>query len=489
MGSTVLRFVVACAAAAFVAGSASGADDLSQAKTLLAGRTEPSVRSGAELCLKIGTADAMELLMKVLEDDQPHFRDIVWEVIPKFTDAYARQVVAAKMRVVEKTPHLKEWCAQALGEFGVADFLGPLKTALTSTDAGLRAQAARSIGRIKDKSALPALKERLRDEDPFARAEAIEAAARVAPAECKGALWEGLRDSDAGVRCALLSVVPELYPDLAVETAATALVDPDWRPRMQAVENLCAARTKAGIDALLPATSDGRPAVALKANAWLQSVTGMKFTLREQWEPWWKANRATFNFPEKPGESAPVDAKGRTMAAFAGLEVTSDHVVFVIDRSSDMLRTLKDGKTKAVASREALETTLANLPGGVVFGVVAYGAKTVSFSKKPTPLDPKARAAALKFLDGVPCEGRKNIWEVLETSIADGTIDTVYLLSSGEPEVGLYVHWNRVVDHLRFLNRHYKVVFNCVSYSDSKWYRDQIEKIAESTGGKFTARE
>ena len=77
--------------------------------------------------------------------------------------------------------------------------------------------------------------------------------------------------------------------------------------------------------------------------------------------------------------------------------------------------------------------------------------------------------------------------EILEMVVGDPRIDTVYLLSSGEPEVGLYVHWNRVTEHLRKLNRFHKVKVHTVVWSDRKWYRDQLQKIAECTGGRFIA--
>src|SRR5262245_7696367 len=482
--------LVACAAVAPPA-DAGGSDDadLARAKQLLASGKEGTVGQGARLCLKVGTADAMEALIAVLDGENPHFRDLVWEVIPKFTDPYARQVVAARLKSTARVARTKEWCAQALGEYGVADFVGVLRGALTSGDDLLRAAAARALGRIGDKSAFGVLKERLRDDDPFARAAVIEALARIDPPAAKGFLWEGLRDADPGVRCSLLAAVPSIYRDLAEETAANALDDADWRPRAQAVENLCAARTKTAVDVLVRATGDGRPAVAQRAISYLQTETGMKFTLRDQWASWWKENREKFAFGEGAKSSAAADAKGRTGAAFNGLEVTSDHVVFVIDKSADMLRPLKNGKVKNVAAQEELEATLAALPAGVTFNVVTYGAKTQSFAKKAVTLDAKSRAAAMKFVTGVSCDGSKNIWEVVDTVVRDGTIDTAYLLSSGEPEVGLYVHWNRVCEHLAIVNRHYKVVFHGVSYTDSDWFRQQIQHIAESTGGKFTARQ
>jgi hypothetical protein len=57
--------------------------------------------------------------------------------------------------------------------------------------------------------------------------------------------------------------------------------------------------------------------------------------------------------------------------------------------------------------------------------------------------------------------------------------------SSGEPDIGEYVHWNRVTWHLRELNRFQKVVVHTIAYSNSEWYRDQLSKIAEIAGGEF----
>jgi hypothetical protein len=40
--------------------------------------------------------------------------------------------------------------------------------------------------------------------------------------------------------------------------------------------------------------------------------------------------------------------------------------------------------------------------------------------------------------------------------------------------------------HLKDHNRFHKLVIHTIAYSDNKWYRDQLEKIAEATGGEFT---
>jgi hypothetical protein len=63
------------------------------------------------------------------------------------------------------------------------------------------------------------------------------------------------------------------------------------------------------------------------------------------------------------------------------------------------------------------------------------------------------------------------------------------MLSSGEPDIGEYVHWNRVTWYLKELDRFHKVVVHTIAYSNSPWYRDQLAKIAEVTGGEFKGSE
>jgi len=73
----------------------------------------------------------------------------------------------------------------------------------------------------------------------------------------------------------------------------------------------------------------------------------------------------------------------------------------------------------------------------------------------------------------------------VKRAIVDPDLDTVFLLSTGEPEIGTYVHWNRVTWQLQELNRFQKVVIHTIAYSADEGYRGQLQKIAEATGGEF----
>jgi hypothetical protein len=159
-----------------------------------------------------------------------------------------------------------------------------------------------------------------------------------------------------------------------------------------------------------------------------------------------------------------------------------------VDKSLSMRSNAASGGTKDARARAELDATLQALRGSTfVFNAYTYGAEQRRMSKKPVELDEKSHKAVLEFIDGAAPEGRKAIWEILETVVSDPLLDTVYLLSSGEPEVGLYVHWNRVTEHLAELNRFHKVTVHTVVWSESQWFRDQLRKIAECTGGSFVA--
>ena len=461
-------------------------EKLDRAAVLLTGPKEPQVRDGANLCLEVNDVDAVELLLKVLGSSQPHYRDIVWEVLPKITDPYARRAVMQELKQNRKDEGVRQWCAELLGMYGDVELAGPLVDVLGDNDARLRAAAARALGKLKFEPAAKKLEKLVADKDPIARANAIEALARIDASAYAATFSAGLHDADGGVRCALLGAQPQLYASQVETTAATLLSDPDWRPRLQCVENLGPIRTLSAVDALVEASGDGRPVVAAKATAFLQELSGKKFTLKAQWELWWKEARAAFQFPDgKQKASTPAPSEHRTSAKYHGIDVASDHVAFVLDKSADMTRSGGAGTKDALALAE-LRRALDHLQGGTFrFNVWTYGDETRRLEKQPIALDEKSEKRALAWVEKVDCKGNKAIWDVLQAVVSEPDIDTVFLLSSGEPEVGLYVHWNRVCEQLADLNRFHKVVVHTVCWSDSKWYREQLEHIALATGGTF----
>jgi HEAT repeat protein len=447
-------------------------------------RSEDSVRRGAQMCRDINSRASIEVLLKVLNDIQPHFRDIVWEVLPQFTDIYAQKRIEHELKTNQKEPDVRQWCAELLGLYQRKDFGAALLAALKDRSLGVVAAAARSLGQIQFADAAKELVKLVTHKDRLVRANALEALVRIDATEYGPQLLGALAEADAGVRCALLGLVPELMPKLVIERSTAALSDADWRPRMQAVDNLIPLKSKESIDGLIKAAGDGRPAVRLRAVSGLQKVTSKGFQEQREWQAWWGAARETWEHgKDKP---APEKAGARTVASYHGIEVTSDHVAFMIDKSSSMLQNLKSqAGTKEAAAEKELDTILGQLHGQLTFNVFTYEDDVSAFLKAPVKLDKDTHKKAVAFVAKAHCKGSKNIWNALEAIVANPELDTVFLLSSGEPEEGTYVHWNRVCRYLEELNRFHKVVVHTVSYTDSQWYREQLQKIAAATGGTW----
>ncbi len=468
------------------------APDLQRAAELLGERAEQQVREGAMICQRANNVAAVELLLAVMQQTErrthlhlapAHYRDICWEALTQITDHYARLRVELELKK-GRDPRVRQWCAELLGIYGEPGFAEVLQKALTAKEPDLVRWAARSLGMIGNSSVVKQLEAVTRHKDDYARANAIEALARLDKDNYLARFTAAIaQDGSGGVRCALLGAAPQLCPEQLEALCVTALRDADWRPRMQAVENLGKVKTKTAVDGLITALGDGRPVVAARALRELQELTGQPIEQPDIWARWWADNRETFAFPE--GRGVPSRKQGTTVS-YNGVPVDSDHAAFLIDKSVMMQQQLQ---SKGVPKEEAAVAELARvfelLDEKITFNVYNYEETLDAFVKKPIKLTGKSRKRALTFA-AAPSKGKaKDIWLALDTVVADATLDTVYLLSSGEPDIGLYVHYNRVTRHLADLNRFYKVTVHTVAYTDSEWFRDQLKKIAEVTGGHF----
>ncbi|MEO6596461.1 MAG: HEAT repeat domain-containing protein [Planctomycetota bacterium] len=485
-------FAFALLVAAALPAQAKPPDPLARARELLASRSEQEVNEGADLCAKENSVAAVELLLETLEQTERrthlhlapgHYRDIVWDRLVKITDAYARRRVEQELKS-GKDPKVRQWCAELLGTYGDAGFGDTLRKALSARDDDLQRWAARSLGMLKYEAAQSELLALSRNKNDYERANAIEALARIDASKHLALFTSAIaNDKSGGVRCALLGAAPEVSAEETEDLCAKALQDTDWRPRMQAVQNLGKIKTKTSVDNLLLALNDGRPVVAARTLRELQELTGQPIEQASVWVKWWADNRATFAFPDQRG-LAKREQSGTV--SYNGVPVDSDHVAFLIDKSIQMQQRLESkGMTKEDAAHAELQRVLELLDEKITFNVYNYDIAVSALGAKPVKLTSRTRAKALSFA-AAPSKGReKDIWQVLDTVLPDATLDTCYLLSSGEPDTGLYVHWNRVTRHLADLNRFHKVVVHTVAYTDNEWFRDQLKKIAEVTGGHF----
>src|SRR5262245_34517551 len=283
--------------------------DLGRARSLLEATAEKDVREGMEMCVRANDVPAVELMLEMMEETDRrtrlhlapgHYRDVVWDGLVRITDPYARRRVELELKQ-GRDQRVRQWCGEALGIYASSEFGDTLRKALNAKDDDVVRWCARSLGMLKYAAAAPDLVPLTRTSNDYVRANAIEALARIDATHVPALIAAIAGDKSGGVRCALLGAAPELCGDRLEDLCATALRDPDWRPRMQAVQNLGQIKTKSAVDGLIVGLRDGRPVVATRALQELQQLTGQPIQQVEMWEKWWADNRETFAFPEKRG--------------------------------------------------------------------------------------------------------------------------------------------------------------------------------------------
>ena len=467
-------------------------EQVAEARKQINLHTEEGIFQANEICMRLQNEEATALLLEVLDWtgnyglSAAHYRDVAWAGLTQIESREAREAVVEALKAARKNPLARMWLARLVGLWGEAELAENLEKLLGDRDVGVKREAAQAMGRLRHVEAARKLERMMKDKDYVVRGNAHEALARIDPEEYREAFLEGLADDEGSVRCALLGAVQELYPEDAEAWSAAALDDEDWRPRLQAIDNLGGTRTLSAVDALIRSVDDPRPLLGRRAVEHLRALTGMKWSKQPQWESWWGENREGFEFPE--GKSAAEEEQAdpeRTEATWNRIPIISDHVLFLVDRSLRMEDRLNEkGKSKAAAAFDELSGALERLEGRLTFNIHAYNEEIEVYSKKPVPLDARSRKKALTFMEDADTGGDKDLWAALVQALEDPEIDTIYLLTSGEPEVGLYVHGNRISEFLAELNRFQKVTVHAVAYSPQGFWH-HISQIAAVTGGEF----
>ncbi len=464
------------------------ADWIKEQRSFLDKSEESPVYIGARACAENGGPEAVELLLELLSLQSnrglpaPHYRDIAWDSLVNVTTPEGRGMVAAFLEDSD-SEMVREWCADLLGLYRDEAYGDVLVDALRDREDAVKRAAARAVGRLKYEPATKNLLKLVKSKDPRTRGNAIGSLAQISVDEHGELFLKHIKeDKDPSVRCALLSLVPKLFEDDCEAISTKALQNEDWRPALQATRNLRTIKTKTAVDALVLAAAGESQRISIEAVRSLARLTGLKYSNPEQWEKWWADNRESFEFPKKRGGK--VEANAST-ATYNGIRIDSSNAAFLMDRSSWMQKELEVRQEKRIdVARDELSKAFEAIVPPFNFNIFLYAEEIEPMSAKKVVKFTKGNVKkALKFVDKVRATGHKDIWNALFVTISDGKYDTIYLLSSGEPDVGWVVHAEHLNYHLAELIRYHPVVVHTIGYTGVEGHLAQLDRIAETTGG------
>lgn len=422
-----------------------------------------------EMARLIGEIDddaANKNLVKLIGKGKPHERAFVLHAVQHIKDPKVLQLVRKELQ--EKEPEVRRAAAQTL--------------------------AAR-----RDAESLPALRALLqKSKDPADQSLAIETISTI---EGRTPKWlgelQGLAASaERDVRNAALDQLALAVDAKFLPLLLSALEHPDWTTRLLAITAMPAQRDAAVIPKLIERLDkeQGRLRKAIAEALW--KLTGQPFEENgTSWRSWWKEQGATFKViaPEDLAKAANLREQRRLAerthsgSKFFGIRIDSHRVIFILDTSGSMLESLygknygKRGASRIDIAKQELSQSIKNLDEGALFNIIVFSngvdrwlKNGISESTEPT------RQAALTWVERLGAAGATNLYDALKLAFDDKDVDTIMLLSDGEPTSGEVVDPHRIREQVALWNKHRGVKIHTVAIGGNL---EVLEWLAADSGG------
>lgn len=269
--------------------------------------------------------------------------------------------------------------------------------------------------------------------------------------------------------------------------------------RRAACEALGGISSIPGMKALIPYVID--PLIYEQAVASLVRLTGQDFSREKQkWQNWVQeqggdlklANLSAGDYNklmEEKEKARQENGEGEIQnqnASFYGIKLNGKKVFFILDRSGSMQEKDAIYGTRIDRLKKELGLLLSEM-GGMPF-VKSFGMSffsgIINFPQNGTCQNDKGNITdAQKFIKSIMADGgtpmKAMIENFMDKIMVKYEIDTVYLLSDGEPTDATC---DEIVDMIRINNLGHYVIFNTISIGTDSV---MLKKIAEMTGGKY----
>lgn len=419
-------------------------------------------------------------------------------VLERCRDRGSELAMARELRNRQRSAAWKLLLVEVLArrEGGLAG--GALEGRLADGDRAVRLAAMGELARRDPPAALDALRRLARagDEQTVCDAIVTLGTLRDAHPDWISELAGFARSREPETRRAVTAALAELGTREALWLLHRMLGDEDWRVQVEAVRAVASLRQRESVPRLVPLVEAAHSRVQSEAQHALRLLTGVdQGTTRARWTAWFEGEGASFEVPPLAEALAAERARRERSAAgatttFYGLRVDSRHVSFVLDTSGSMsaragggpTTSHPEGSTRLEVAVHELGRALNNMLDGARFNLIAFAARAQAFAPSLVTLDGRSRQRALRYAAGLRASGGTNLHDAVLLALADPEVDTIFLLTDGQPTVGSLVDPEAIRAAVRELNRERQVRIHGVAVGI---HSPLLEGLAEDTGGQY----
>jgi uncharacterized protein YegL len=276
----------------------------------------------------------------------------------------------------------------------------------------------------------------------------------------------------------------ELGSDAGIVTAQQSLAHKAWEVRSLALRYLAKCRDVASIPLLIARHGKEEGMLGAELDQALFVHTGKRCVTRREWETWWERNKTGFVLPRLETVTIGSSTKNGNTIAYHDIAVVSNRIAFLIDRSGSMRANIGTDKkrTRLDAAKDQLVRTVEALPATHHVNLIAYETKVQPLWNELRALDDDNRAVLIKIARELPLGGGTNIFDALEAAFADAKVDTIFLLTDGEPSTGRLVSPEAILEEVRRWNRTRQIVIHCIGLGIDS---ELLKRLAADSGGMY----
>lgn len=396
-------------------------------------------------------------------------------------------------------PHEKIFALYATMHLDGEKLLKKIRKGLKDRDFEVRRATAWVLSERKDTEALPMLMAMLdKPKLPADARTAIEAIGKIQGSKSawRKRLVELAKSEHRDTRNAALEQLAASGRKAYLEILATALEHKDWTTRLLAIRALEEARKKTAVQPLINSLAREKGRLEIAAADALWSLTGKTYEKNASlWQTWWENEGAKFEvlssseLREAREKREMQRLKSTTVAEFFGMKITSHRVIFILDVSGSMVAEVlgryaeKKGETRIECAKRELLKSIESLAPNALFNILTFSGGIERWAKEDIGgLTKKTREQAKEWISRLGAGGGTNLYDAVKEAFKDPDVDTIYILSDGEPTVGAVTDPDKIREEVKYWNKHRKIEIHTIAIGGSL---QVLEHIAKDSGGEY----
>lgn len=249
------------------------------------------------------------------------------------------------------------------------------------------------------------------------------------------------------------------------------------------------------------------PILRQKAHDLLRRMTGAIIPANRpaEWREFWRKEQDRIVVPERLDREP--DPAATAARGFFGIPVVGREVALVIDTSGSMeqpgvgtssqVGPRRDREpSRLEAAREQLLLAVQSMPDGSRYHLLTFESQVTTWSRKPMSPTPSSLRSLSDLVGRLRAKGGTDVFAALAEAMSleeqrfgeaiDSDLDELFLLTDGEPTVGLQDP-EQILSVIREANRYRKIRINTVYTGEGKG-AEFLRRLAQENGGVYVQR-